>query len=408
LVKKLKPDNALSESDRIRLMKVVVNYSGGGTEGQVHNLVKHMDRQQFDVRFSCMKKWGHFLDEMEHWNLPITEFPVSNFYSPDTTRQFIRLVAAMRRQNIQICHSYNFYANVFAIPAARLAGVPVIIASIRDQGVYLTPAKKRVQKLICSMADCILVNSDSIRDWLQEEQYPAKKISVIKNGIDLQRYAKETDSGALRAELGIPEDAPIVTMLSRLNPQKGIDDFLRAAAHVSSTHPDAWYLVVGEKLEFKDKLVVQDKNYHEYLHQLTLQHGIAKRVIFAGHRNDVPDLLNISAISVLPSHSEGLSNTLLESMAAGVPMVATSVGGNAELVRHGINGMLVPVHSPMAIAAAIINILDQPELAARFGRASKRLAAEQFSMSGMVSKTEEFYSAQLEKRECLKGLRKAI
>lgn len=115
-------------------MNIVTNFSSGGTEGQVHNLVRHMDRTRFHISFSCLQKCGFFLKEMEHWQLPVDDFPITSFYNPETFRQFFLLMNHMRAKRIQIAHSYNFYANVFAIPAARLAGVPVVFASIRDRG----------------------------------------------------------------------------------------------------------------------------------------------------------------------------------------------------------------------------------------------------------------------------------
>lgn len=386
------------EVKRIRLMKVVTNFSNGGTEGQVHNLVGLLDRNEFELRMGCLHKSGVFLKEVERWGIPVKEFHVDSLYMPKTFLQQVRLAAYLRKQHIQIMHSYNFYSNVVAIPAAKLAGVPLIIASIRDRGVYLNRAQKHVQKWACGLADKILVNAESIREWLLEEGYSANKIEVIKNGIDLSLYECNIKSTAIHKELSLPTSAPLVVMLARLNYQKGINDFLQAAVTVSKSFPDARFLVVGEKLDFKDGEFVQDVAYQDQLKAMCKDLGIQDRVVFTGHRTDVPALLAEATVSVLPSHSEGLSNTLLESMAAGVPVVATRVGGNPELIQDGVNGFLVPPISSAELAEAIDRLLADPALAREFGDRSRRMAEMRFSMQNMVNSTQAFYRSQLGER----------
>jgi glycosyltransferase involved in cell wall biosynthesis len=381
----------------IRLLKVVTNFSSGGTEGQVHNLVKVLDHERFNLQFACLKKYGMFLPELEESGIAVQEFPIRSFLNPKTWWQMIRMAAFMRRERVQVSHSYNFYSNLVAIPAARLAGVPVVLASIRDRGIYLTPLQKTAQKWVCTLADKVLVNADSIRDWLVELGVPAHKVVLIRNGIDLALYLRPAQRSSIRQELGIPFGARLVIMLARLNPQKGIDDFLRAASLVLTRHSDVHFLVVGDKLEFKDGQVVSDVDYHQQLHALTPKLGISHCTWFTGHRTDVPSLLAQSCLSVLPSHSEGLSNSLIESMAAGLPLVATDVGGNPELVQHGVNGLLVPVMNAEALAGAMTTILGDAALAERFGAASRRLCEAQFSMNTMAEATQQIYLSELEK-----------
>jgi glycosyltransferase involved in cell wall biosynthesis len=323
---------------------------------------------------------------------------VRTFFSPAALMQQVRFARHLREQRVDIMHSYNFYSNVFAAPAAKLAGVPLVVASIRDQGVYLTGMQKRAQKWACGFADLILVNSQSIRDWLLAEGYPAGKIRIIRNGIDLKRYESAGKRPALREELGLPASAPLVLMLSRLNPQKGVDDFIKAAAMVRLRRPDVRFLLIGEKLKYMDGGFGLDSGYHNYLHELCVNLGVDDGIVFTGHRSDVPELLAEGAVSVLPTHSEGLSNTLLESMAAGLPIVATRVGGNAELVADGVNGLLVPPPAPATLANAILRILDDPALAPRFSAAAREKATAYFSMERMVEDTEALYIEQLRVR----------
>jgi L-malate glycosyltransferase len=379
----------------VRLMKVMTTFAAGGTEGQVANLARHIDRKRFDLQFACLRKWGFYLDEIEARQIPVTEYPVRSFFAIATLVQQVRFALQLRAQRVQIVHSYNFYSNVFAAPAAKLAGVPLVVASIRDQGVYLSRTQKIAQKWACKFADLILVNAQSIRDWLLEEGYAADKIRIIRNGIDLSRYQNRSPNLPLRAELGLPPEAPLVLMLSRLNPQKGVDDFIKAAALIRLQRPDVRFLVIGEKLKYVGDGFGPDASYHSALRELCVNLGVDDRIVFAGHRSDVPDLLAEGCVSVLPTHSEGLSNTLLESMAAGLPIVATRVGGNAELVEDGVNGILVPPQAPATLAKAILRILDDPELAQRYSAAARAKAAAHFSMEKMVGDTEELYLEQL-------------
>ena len=382
----------------IRLVKVMTTFAAGGTEGQVANIARHIDRVRFDLQFVCLRKWGFYLDEIEQRKIPVTEYPLRSFFSPRAVLQQMRFAAQLRAQRTQIVHSYNFYSNVFAMPAAKLAGVPLKIASIRDQGVYLSNAQKLAQKLACRCADMILVNAESIRNWLIEDGYPPEKVRIIRNGIDLTRYAGTGAGSPIRTELGLPKDAPLVIMLARLNPQKGVDDFIKAAAMVRLKRPDVRFLLVGEKLKYIGDGWGPDAGYHSYLHELCVNLGVDDSIVFTGHRSDVPALLAEGALSVLPTHSEGLSNTLLESMAAGLPIIATRVGGNPELVEDGVNGILVPPQAPATLANAILRILDDPALAQRFSAAARVKAREYFSMEKMIGDTEALYIDQLRAR----------
>lgn len=390
------PEDQQSQG-HIRLLKVVTNFSSGGTEGQVNKLSQALDRNLISLQFVCLKEYGPFIDDMKAAGIPIKEFSIGTFYQLKTYAQIWRLSRFMRRERIQVCHSYNFYSNLIAVPAAVCAGVPVIIISIRDRGVYLSQMQRRVQVQICKLADRILVNADAIRTWLLDQGVSDNKVSILRNGIDMCLYEKGTTTSDIRAELGISPAARLVVMLARLHPQKGIDEILQAAPQIKRRHPDVHIIIVGEKLEYKGGNVFKDSTYQQHLDELTVQLGINDFVFFTGYRTDVPALLRQATLSVLPSHSEGLSNSLIESMAAGLPLVATDVGGNPELVNDGVNGLLVPVKNVAALAAAINAILDDPGKAARFGEASLRLCRESFSIKNMVTATQQVYLRELNK-----------
>lgn len=260
-----------SEPKKVRLLKFVCDFGSGGTEGQVFNLVRGLRSAHCTPECACLNKTGPFVEKY--------------------TKQGI--------------------------------------ASIRDRGVYLSRTQRLLQKLVCRMADRILVNAESIRDWLLDEGYQEHKITVIKNGIDLTLY-ETTEVNAIprntiRSDQGVQENSSLVVMLARLNRQKGIVDFIRAAALIKREHPATRFLIIGKPS--LDSMKADKGSISDLQHWLNLRSELLLEdtLFFCGHRSDVPQILAQAAVSVLPSHNEGLSNTLLESMAAGVPIVATRI-----------------------------------------------------------------------------------
>jgi glycosyltransferase involved in cell wall biosynthesis len=372
------------QSEKIKLLQMLTNFHIGGTERQVANLALGIDSSHFELHLACLRHSGELLAEMETLRAPRPEFRIGALYSPKTFWQALRLAHYVRRNLIQIVHSYGFYPNVFTVPVARLAGAPIVVASIRDTGDLLTPMQRRLQKMVCRLADCVLVNAEAIRENLIEQGYDPSNIVVIRNGIRLAKVTGKGRGAVLRRELGLPLSARLVAVFSRLNRMKGVQYFLDAAIVLAGRFPDVRFLVVGDG-ESK-------KGLEEHACRL----GLGQRIVFTGFRGDVPDLLSETAISVLPSLSEGASNTLLESMAAGIPVIATRVGGNPEVVEDGVSGLLVPPRDSAAIAAATARLLEDEDLALRLGRAGMRRVSELFSIDGSVRETERLYQRLVE------------
>ena len=377
-------------ADRVRLLTFTTLFAIGGTERHVASLADGLDYSRFELEFGCLRRSGEFLEQIQGRGLTVNEYAVARLYGPHTVAQQVRFARYLRRRRIQIMHSYNFYPNVFAIPAARLARTPVVLASIRDTGAYLTPRQRRVQRLACRLADHVLVNAEAVRQWLTTEGYDPSRISVIRNGLDLSRFGPAGDDAALRRELGLPDGAPLVAMLSRLSRMKGVEDFLDAAATVAARFTDAHFLVIGDTIDH------DGPRYRRELEDRAARLGLGTRVVFTGFRLDVPRLLSAVSASVLPSLSEGLSNTILESMAAGAPVIATRVGGSPEALEDGVDGLLVPPRDPAALSRAIGWVLEHPEAACELGRRARARVAEEFSLERMIRETECLYARLLE------------
>lgn len=388
-----------SEIEPVRLVKFMTRFGLGGTERQVANLAARLDRERFDLRFACLMRWGEWVPEIESRGISIDEYPINRLYGFRTwarQRQFSRALVARRTQ---IMHSYNFYANVFSIPAARLARVPCVMASVRDLGVYMTPAQCRVQRWACGLADLVLVNAEAIRTWLLDQGLPARKLRVIHNGVDVGKFRLAIEDHALRKELGIPQAAPLIVMIARLHPKKGTEYLLRAAPSILERFPDAHFVVVGEAyLRDQNDNIWPDPSVRERLAARAAELGVSESMHFIGVRQDVPEILSTATISILPSLSEGLSNTLLESMAAGVPVVATHVGGTPEAIRDGRDGLLIRPGNVGDIVTAIRAILEDPVLARQLSVQGQERAMRSFSFDAMTRKTENTYLELLESK----------
>jgi L-malate glycosyltransferase len=370
---------------KIRILKFLSFFAVGGTERQFVNLIKRLDPDRFELHLACFRRFGAFLPEVEAGGWPLQTFQIERMVSYNTCRRQLQFARYLCKHGIQVVHTYGWYANVFGIPAARLAGVPVRIASIRDMGAHITDNQLKVQRMVCRMATSVLVNSEAIQKWLVSDGYASDKIHLIRNGIVTQ-VPELTGSLSIREQYGIAPDAPLVGMICRINPVKAVGDFLEAIAMVMRQHPSARFLIVGDG---EERLAMMER---------ARELGLGERVIFAGLRTDAPQILPQLTISVLSSLTEGLSNTVLESMAAGVPVVATRVGGNCEIVADGETGFLVPPRNPEMLSQAICRLLSNPQLATQMGAAGKECIARNFTVETVVHQTEQLYENLLKQK----------
>lgn len=385
------------ETPRIRVLQFLPNFGLGGTERLTVDLARRLNAARFEVHFGCLRRWGELLPTVIECGMPITEHQMGSLYSRSAWRERIRFARYLRRHRIQIVQAYNFHANAFAIPAARVAGVPVIVAAIQDTGGYLNSLQQRAQRVVCHLSRRIMVNAGAVRQWLIADGFDPDRLVVVHQGVDLSRFRRPRREGRLQRELGLPPQTPLVAVLARLIRLKGIEHFIAAAALVAAARPEVHFLVIGDNY-FKgpDGSPVRDVAYREELERYGSRLGLDERLIFTGFREDIPEILADIAVSVLPSiGGEGLSNVLLEAMAAGVPVVATNVGGNAEAIQDGATGFVVPPRDPRALAGAITMLLENPQRAAQFGVAGRERVARYFSDERYARDVESLYLSLL-------------
>jgi glycosyltransferase involved in cell wall biosynthesis len=379
-------------SERIKVLKFLTHFGVGGTERQFLYVVSGLDRSRFDLRIGCLARIGPFAKQVEELNVPMWEYPTKSLYSYRSLRAQARFVRDIRREGIQVVHTYGFYPNVFAIVPAAVATRCVTVASVRDIGVFSGPSKiKRItQTMACRFADCIVANSYAVREWLRRQGLRRHDIRVIPNGIAIPPERKRSDSIPIRTEFGIKSTAPLITVVGRLVRTKGIEVFLEAATAVAKRFDSARFLIVGDSNA--------EPEYRTELENRPSAVNLTGRVIFTGQREDVPQIMAETDISVLPSLSESFSNSLLESMAHGLPVIATNVGGNPEVITNGVDGILVPPQDPGAIATEMIRLLEFPEIGRRLGESARKKVIRQYALDRLLNRTESLYMSLLERR----------
>jgi glycosyltransferase involved in cell wall biosynthesis len=372
---------------RPRIMLFTDSFLRGGTEQQFVRFVKAIDRNQYDILVACLRRSGPLLSEVESLGVSVVEFPIDSLYNFKAAKLFVQLVRFLRREQIHIVHTFDFYTSIFAVPAARLAGVPVVLASRRELLNLRTPWQQRAIRVACSMATGVVVNSRAVgHDMAGVESGGRRKIDILPNSIDLDKFEQKSSTGEIRRKLGLSPTSILIGALGNLRPEKNLETFLLAARAIVDAIPSAEFLVIGDGPEDNNlKSLVNDLHLSESVH-------------FLGERPDVPDLLAALDILVMSSYSESFPNAILEAMAMGKPVVATNVGGIPEVVEEGQTGFLVPARDPKAMAERVLSLCRDSVLRLRMGRAARARVENNFTVQAVTARLEGIYVRSLRER----------
>jgi sugar transferase (PEP-CTERM/EpsH1 system associated) len=353
-----------------------------GMEFGVIKLLNQLDRSRFQPRICCFRSQSERARALLAPDVPV--FQIGAPGMPDH-ELISRLWALLRRERIDIVHVHNWQTMFVGIASARLAGVPVVIHGEHGHDTTAKPWRRVMLKRILSrFADAIVCVSGDLRRELEEEwRVPFHRITYIANGVDVERFRPLEPSAALRAELGLAPDSRVLLNVGGIRAIKDHPTLIRALALLREQVPDVQLLIVGS-------------DYHRQLKAelevLATELGVRDAVIFAGIRNDVPELLALSDIYVNSSRFEGMSNTILEAQACAVPVVATRVGGTPELIQDGATGRMVPAEDPERMAATFAEVLSDPEGSRRMGAAGRARVIANHSMASMVGGNSRLYS----------------
>ena len=372
----------------------LTRFEPGGTERQMTELIRRLDRSRFTVHVACFEKRGAWLPRIAERAASIVEFPIRGFAQPATLAALLRFAKWCRRERIEVVQTCDLYANVFGLPAAALAGVPVRIGSRRELNPDKTPGQIRLQRQAYRCATTVVANSVAARDILLEDGLAAESIAVIPNGVDLGSTLLRGFAATEGKPSLAPKERRRVITVANLRPEKSHETLFAAADLLAPDFPDVEFQIVG------------DGPRRAELEGLVRALGLERRVQFLGHREDVAQLLAEADIFVLPSRSEAFPNGAIEAMAAGLPVVASATGGLLDLIEHGHTGLLFEPGNPAALADALRHLFTDRSIASAIGQRAQTQVRQRYSFERMVQSFEELYVASLPARS-LAGARRA-
>jgi len=359
--------NGKPATDTLGICHVSMCLATGGLERLLVEFARRVDSSRYRQQFAALGDIGGPAEEIAALGCPVhglTESVGDGKWA--RVRQLARI---LREQQIQIVHTHNTYAHFYGTIAAKLAGVPTVINTQHGRGCG-SHWKQRAHFFLANRMTrrVLAVSEDSARICRQQDLCSRNKIEPLWNGIDLSRFSYHG-----------PARKPHAISVARLSPEKDFPTLLHAVRQVVDRIPEFRLTIVG------------DGNERQRLEELTSQLQLTEQVTFLGERSDVPDLLREAGLFVSATSTEGISLTLLEAMAVGLPIITTRVGGNPEVVDDGVTGHLVPPADPTSLAEAICDHLQQPDTWEAMGTLSRSRVEQQFDINRMIHDYEHLY-----------------
>lgn len=355
-----------------RIVIVIGSLQVGGAERQIAQIVPRLDRDRWHIDLVTLSRPGPLAEDLETAGFRVWSPPLASRIT--RSGPLIRLLRALitvpwlwfwfLRKRPAMAHFILPEAYLIGGLCAVLAGQSRMIMSRRSLAHYQDrhPFLARVERWLHKQMAVVIANSEAIRGELLEESIPEHRTRVILNGVDTNAIRPDAARGAtLRQSLTIPPDSLVLMIVANLIPYKGHADLITALASIREALPDNWQLLC----------VGRDDGIGDALQAQSAEAGLAPHIRFLGSRSDIPALLNVADVSLLCSHEEGLPNAVIEAMSAGVPTIATKVGGTGEIIDHGVTGLLVPAHNPDALAQSILELAQDPARRDAMGTAAR-------------------------------------
>jgi glycosyltransferase involved in cell wall biosynthesis len=358
-----------------RVLHIIPTLDRSGAEKQLTVLATRLPRDEFDPHVCVLTRTGPYEKDLANAGIPVTVIGKPLKIDPAAFFRLKRHIAALRPD---LVHTWLFAANSYGRAAALAAGVPHIVAAERCVDPWKVWHELAIDRWLAQRTDRIVVNSSGVRDFYVRHGLSDEKFVLIPNGINPPPES-DVSREAILAELGLPNDVRLIGAVGRLWPQKRIKDLIWAADLLKVIRDDVHLLIVG------------DGPHRRRLEQFQRQVRIEDKVHFLGHRSDVPRIIPHFDLLWLGSEYEGLPNVIMEAMMAGVPVVASDISGNRDLVIPGETGYLVPVGDRAALARQATKILDDRDLARRLGEAGRSRILSEFSIERMVECHAQLY-----------------
>lgn len=375
----------MKSSDRIRVL-YLIDYWGspGGTERHLSYLLQSLNRNRFECRVVVFAYFDNALAEAARKSgIEIVHIPVGRYYTPMALLRAYQLRRYVRRNKIDVVQTYHYKSDVYGALVAWLSGVPHIISSKRDAADYKGAFRFFMHKLVRPITEHYIAVSEVVATVVhQQEGVPTERISVIHNGVDLDRYGVPDSLAKVEAKvaLGFHSGNFVIGMSARFRPEKDHALLLTSFENLLKRVPDARLILVGDGPLFA--------RYKAYIEGSRL----ATSVAIVGEVHDVrPYLLAMDVACLVPSLNEGFSNSVLEKMATGLPLVVTDVGGNAEAVEHEVTGFVIQPGDHVSLEARLKLLHDDTSLRQSMGIAARSRAERLFSLESMVERHASLY-----------------
>ncbi|WP_237559977.1 glycosyltransferase [Desulfohalovibrio reitneri] len=367
-----------------RIAHLIATNFYGGPERQILWHARHLSKRGYQpliVSFQEHGKENELLLAAGRAGVDHRGLKARSPFHPGSVYELARL---LRRDGVRVLVTHGYKANVVGRLASWLTGIPEVAVSRGWTGENgRVRLYEKLDKLFLRLADQVVAVSGGQREKVLACGVPGERVCVIHNGIDLESFPGPCEH-SVRRELGVPDDAPFVVSAGRLSPEKNHMGFIEAAGMVLTERPDTRFAVFGEGF------------LRPELERAVAELELEDRFFLPGFRPDVRSLLHEADVFVLPSHTEGLPNVILEAFACGKPVVATAVGGTPEVVRHGVDGFLTRPNDPGALSEALLALIDSPELRAEMGGNGLNHVRERFDFADQTNRYLEHYQRLLE------------
>lgn len=358
-----------------RILQIIPTLDRSGAEKQLALLACGLPRDEFEVHVCLLTRSGPLAADLAAAGVPTTLVGKRGKLDPAAFLRLKRHIAALKPD---LVHTWLFAANSYGRAAALAAGVRRIVAGERSVDPWKVWHELAIDRWLAWRTDSVVVNSSGVRDFYVQHGLPSEKFTIIPNGIG-PAAPSDLSRADLLAELELPAAARLIGAVGRLWPQKRIKDLIWATDLLKVIRDDVHLLIIG------------DGPLRQRLERFRRQVRIEDKVHFLGHRDDVPRLLPHFDALWLASEYEGLPNVVMEAMAAGVPVVASDISGNRDLIVQGETGYLVPLGDRAAFARETRRLLEDAELARRFGEAGRRRMLAEFTVEQMVARHVKLY-----------------
>lgn len=353
-----------------------------GAEQLLLDIVRHMDRDRITLSVCLISEMGPLVREFEAIGIPVYFLPKR---SRNDLSVIFRLAALWKKNRFDLIHTHLFTADLWGRLAGLLSWVPIVSTSHTTSDPNIGHLGRWLDRILDRRNNAVICVSKAVLKYrIHEAGFDPKKIHLIENGIDLDRFRETASKGEMETRLGLPLGRRWAVIVGRLVPLKGHRFLIEALSLLTKDFAQLGLLVVGDGEEEKS------------LRALTEALGLSERVVFLGLRRDIPDILGISEVLVLPSSREGLPIVLLEAMAASLPVVVTPVGGIPEVVMEGKTGIFVK-QEPGSIAQALRWIFENFDSARTMGKNARLLIEERYDIRTVAGRYESLYRAILSK-----------